>query len=335
MDTVTNTTNVSAEEEEKNEGTLYMIFFVMAQIGGLYSFFKMVLGSIINGVQYKMMLIEIINKFNHRRIEDSIKRKKTKQLEKALLKQKSRENFNNAPEDSKIHDGGEEEYNVHPQNPDNDLGSGDYIRQKIEKNMSKLEATHHNFEYNCSDLFYQTICCFKTKPSNDLTEEESLGSRHDQFIKDLDKFSKEIDVINLISNVKDLKYAVNDIYSEIEKMKSQETVEPQTDKDSFNGVVAKKMKLKSSAFDPVQLQAIQKDSINFKSQINDPNKFKSSVNESIIEKPEEIVKDEKQEENYHSEVASDLNNVNFKFSTRLILNISYLYFVKLIIIHSC
>ena len=270
-----------------------------------------------------MMLIEIINKFNHRRIQDSIKRKKTKQLEKALNNQKSRINLNNGPEDSKIHDGGEEEHNVHAQSPDNDLGSGDYIRQQIEKNMSKLDATQHNYEYNCLDLFYQSICCFKTKSSNDLTEEESLGSRHDQFMKDLDKFSKEIDVINLISNVKDLKYAVNDIYSEIEKMKSQETAEPQTDKGSFNGVVTKKMKLKSSEFDPVQLQAIQKDSIDFRPQVNDQNKFKSSVNESIIEKSEEIVNDEKPEENYHSEVASDLNNVNFSFRIKFLLNTNY------------
>ena len=203
-----------------------MMFFVMAQIGGLYSFFKMVLGSIVNGVQYKMMLIEIINKYNHRRIEDSIKRKKTKQLEKALLNQKSRINLKNAPEDSKIHEGGEEDYKARLQNSDNNRDSGDYIRQKIEDNMSKLDAKLQNYEYNCSDLFYQSVCCFKTKPSNDLTEEESLGSRHDQFMRDLDKFCKEIDVINLISNIKDLKYAVNDIYTEIEKMKSQETTEP-------------------------------------------------------------------------------------------------------------
>ena len=295
-----------------------MMFFVMAQIGGLYSFFKMVFGSVINAIQYKMMLIEIINKYNHRRIEDSIKRKKTKQLEKALLNQKSRINLKNAPEDSKIHEGGEEDYKARLQNSDNNRDSGDYIRQKIEDNMSKLDAKLQNYEYNCSDLFYQSVCCFKTKPSNDLTEEESLGSRHDQFMRDLDKFCKEIDVINLISNIKDLKYAVNDIYTEIEKMKSQETTEPQTDKDSLSSVVARKMKLKSSEFDPVQMQAIQNDSINVKPTVNNQNKLKSSVNESIVEKSEEIAKDEKAEESFNFEIASDLNNVKFNSITKFI-----------------
>ena len=300
-----------------------MMFFVMAQIGGLYSFFKMVLGSIVNGVQYKMMLLEIINKYNHRRIEDSIKRKKTKQLEKALLNQKNRINLKYAPEDSKIHEGGEEEYKARLQNSDNNRDSGDYIRQQIQDNISKLDLKQQNIEYNCSDLFYQSVCCFKTKPSNDLTEEESLGSRHDQFMRDLDKFCREIDVINLISNIKDLKYAVNDIYAEIEKIKSQETTQPQTDKDSLSSVVARKMKLKSSEFDPVQIQAIQKDSINVKPTANYQNKLKSSVNESIVEKPEEIAKDEKAEESFNFEIVSDLNNVKFNSSSKFIFLYTY------------
>ena len=56
----------------------------MAQIGGLYSFCKMIFGSIINAVQYRMMLIDIINKFNQRRLTETKKQKKMKLLKQSL-----------------------------------------------------------------------------------------------------------------------------------------------------------------------------------------------------------------------------------------------------------
>ena len=180
----------------------------MAQIGGLYSFCKMVFGSIINSVQYKMMLIDVINKYNHRLVKDSIKRKKVKQLEKSLHNQNKRINLNNPHEDSKIHDGGEEEDLSEVQNQQNNRGSGDYIRKDLEENLSKWDSKRHNFEYNCSDLLYQSICCFKSKPTKESTSEQSLDSRHDQFIRDFNKLNKEIDIINMVSNIKHLKHAI-------------------------------------------------------------------------------------------------------------------------------
>ena len=61
-----------------------MMFFIMAQIGGLYSFCKMILGSIANVIQYRMMLIDIINKFNQRNAAETKKHKKMKLLKQSL-----------------------------------------------------------------------------------------------------------------------------------------------------------------------------------------------------------------------------------------------------------
>ena len=61
-----------------------MMFFIMAQIGGLYSFCKMILGSIANVIQYRMMLIDIINKFNQRNAAETKKYKKMKLLKQSL-----------------------------------------------------------------------------------------------------------------------------------------------------------------------------------------------------------------------------------------------------------
>ena len=184
-----------------------MMFFVMAQIGGLYSFFKLVFGSIINAIQYKMMIIDVINKYNHRLIKDSIKRKKAEKLEKSLRNQNNRINLNNPPEDSKIHDGGEEGY-ADAQSQENNRGSGDYIRKYHEEDSSRYDLSRHNIKYDFIGLFYQSICCLKSISTTENTSEQSLESRYDQFKRDLSKFNKEIDLINIVSNIKNLKHAI-------------------------------------------------------------------------------------------------------------------------------
>ena len=87
----------------------------MAQIGGLYSFLKMVFGTAINAIQYKIMLIDILNKFNRRKLEDLKSRKKIQRLEKIFPTSKNQTNVHNQPEESKLNDGGEKQYLYQPQ----------------------------------------------------------------------------------------------------------------------------------------------------------------------------------------------------------------------------
>ena len=251
-----------------------MMFFIMAQIGGLYSFLKMVFGTIINAIQHKMMLIEIINRYNHRRVEDSVKRRKTKQLEKALQHHNRLINPENVPEDSKINDGGEEQYYSSPQSPPNNE-----VLRNIEESMSRLDVKQNLYKYNYADLFYQFICCFKTKPNNGSTLEDSLDSRHNQFMRDLENFNKEIDAINLISTIKNLKHTANDIYTEIERLKGLEIDEPQTIKNLSSGITREMKKLQTSQLE----SAIKKPS-----QINEI--AKNSIENVVKEKPEESFK---------------------------------------------
>ena len=151
-----------------------MMFFVMAQIGGLYSFFKIVFGTIINVIQQKMMLIDVINKFNRKRSEDSQSRKKIKRLEKMFPSQKSRINLHDIPEESKVNHGDKEQYSHTPQYLTNNVKSGNYVNNNIGNNTSKTEVMKDIVEYNCADLFYQSLCCFKTKSKNQHSLEENL-----------------------------------------------------------------------------------------------------------------------------------------------------------------
>ena len=105
-----------------------------------------------------------------------------------------------------------------------------YASNDIEDNTHQTEVTEDAIEYNCADLLYQSICCFKSKSKNENSVEVSLGKRHEKYTKDLDKFYSEIDVFNLIFTIKHLKFLVNNIYSEIKNQRLQQSIESQAEK---------------------------------------------------------------------------------------------------------
>ena len=87
-----------------------------------------------------------------------------------------------------------------------------YASNDIEDNTHQTEVTEDAIEYNCADLLYQSICCFKSKSKNENSVEVSLGKRHEKYTKDLDKFYSEIDVFNLIFTTKFAKNYENRTY---------------------------------------------------------------------------------------------------------------------------
>ena len=148
-------------------------------------------------------------------------------------------------EGSKINDD-EEQYHSHPQSLVDSRGPRNRTSKDVGESMSKLEVREDVTEYNCVDLFYYSICCFKTKPNKDSSSEDNLESRYDQFLKDLDKFYKETDVINMISNIKHLKLAINKIYSEVKSWNSQKLNDPSIDKKLSNSIASKNFEINKS-----------------------------------------------------------------------------------------
>ena len=292
----------------------------MAQIGGLYSFFKLIFGSIINAVQHRMMLIDVINKYKHRNFEDSIKRKKIQRLGKVSQTENNKINLNNIPEeDSKIHDGGERYYSS-SQNPRNIRESANYIINDIEESMSKMEIKENVIEYTKADLFYQFVRCSKSQSDIEDSSNDSFSSRYDQFTKDLNKFFKETDVINMISNIKHLKFIVNKIYSEIQILKSPQHNEHHIDKNMKSAVSRKietknpklnsSYKLKHSNNDSNQIIPKVDHSTKLKSVIREPSQFRSGLNNPPVKNPIEDKIDQKPEESFDFEAISDLNIVS-------------------------
>ena len=85
----------------------------------------------------------------------------------------------------------------------------------------KMSEKFHMIKYDFSDLLYQSFWWCKSRSNNPLETEESLSWRYSQFWNDFDRLNKEIDIVNIVTTVKDLKYATNDIVIEIENLKSK------------------------------------------------------------------------------------------------------------------
>ena len=58
------TTQTEAVEENENHSILYQMFFILSQIGGFYSFLKLVFGSVINRIYDSMLMVDLVNKYN-------------------------------------------------------------------------------------------------------------------------------------------------------------------------------------------------------------------------------------------------------------------------------
>ena len=80
-------TVIESEKEEKYDEPFYRAFFIMAQVGGFYSFLKLVFGSIYSLFLDKLMTTEFINKLK-------IKRNKNEDHRKSMYVSKG--NFKNS-----------------------------------------------------------------------------------------------------------------------------------------------------------------------------------------------------------------------------------------------
>lgn len=80
-------TVTESEKEEKYDAPLYRAFFIMAQVGGFYSFLKLVFGSLYSLFLDKLMSTEFINKLK-------IKRSKNEDHRRSMYY--SRENLKNS-----------------------------------------------------------------------------------------------------------------------------------------------------------------------------------------------------------------------------------------------
>lgn len=74
----TQTDTTSKQNSTDSQNLIFEIFFVMAQIGGFYSFLKMIFGSLLGIIQFDMLMITVLNAYNQ------LKSKKSKNNGKSV-----------------------------------------------------------------------------------------------------------------------------------------------------------------------------------------------------------------------------------------------------------
>ena len=82
--------------------------------------------------------------------------------------------------------------------------------------QSFLLSTNEVTKYKYSEIPRQMFSCLMCESSS--SEGNKFKERNTAFTKDVEKFFKQIDVINMLMAIKELKYMVNDIFAEIKRI---------------------------------------------------------------------------------------------------------------------
>lgn len=189
VNTTTSTTDAISKKEtkeERNSDTVFMAFFIMAQIGGLYSFLRLVVGGLVSLFSDNLLVMEVINKLKDIKIRVDDRRAslyKSNSLQRAKIKPMNLEEAKD-----------EEQVQFCDPAP----------------NAAASIPEPRGLKYGLKDLIYNAICCFKrrTKKENSAA---SLGERNAHFVDDKQKLLKAVDITVILSSLRELKAIVNDL----------------------------------------------------------------------------------------------------------------------------
>jgi hypothetical protein len=191
-----NLDTVTVEEKEKGgKGPLYDLFFVMAQLGGFYSFLKLILGGIFEKCYNSMLLADLVNRFN----------------KSAATKDKQRNNLLNGSkispaEESKspmedlelMHMGGAPDYKQQ------DKGANDQDHLIQENHISRARNTPSTQEYSIMDVVKYSMKC-KSAPRHSHDIQNIQTNKLVNFESDLAKFNSETDLIKMVTSIAETK----------------------------------------------------------------------------------------------------------------------------------
>ena len=60
----------TVEKSDENDSVLYQMFFTLSQLGGFYSFLKLIFGSVINKLYESMLMVDLVNKYNQVSVQE-------------------------------------------------------------------------------------------------------------------------------------------------------------------------------------------------------------------------------------------------------------------------
>ena len=235
LDTTTQTV-----EEDKNDGFLYTTFFIMAQLGGFYSFLKLVFGSVFNKIYEHMLLVDLLNRFRYASAKNTAgKTRRYQQQPRAQIHEEEKKlpNDNQDIESSILKEGGRSFARSNEPNDHDQLIGDNHIRRS-RSNLIDQKTRLEDYTY-----MQAIVHSFKCKQNTRVVEsvEDSYENRVEQFERDLNRFNHEADIINLMMSIKDTKYAINNVISTVVQL-SESIESMHANNESGNSVPDKSQK---------------------------------------------------------------------------------------------
>ena len=293
------TTNTTKTVEEENHNFFDKTFFIMAQLGGLYSFFKLVFGSICNKIYQQMQTVDLLNRYNLANANKKThKMSKNRQISRIHIEEEKKSpNQGHDLELSVVNEGGRnQDSSFHRSNePDDHHQLMDQHHNQIERSrVTERSDDYIKHEYSYWEGIKYSLSCKNHTNIDQNSESSIMDFSLMQFQKDLNKLNYEMDAINLLMSIKETKYAISNVMNTVIQM-SQEVLELKNNTNPSNSQNSKQNK-KKSKFAHKPETKMTHDNLNLKKyDENDHSISKNSVKFDEFKKQNSLKPDEQAE----------------------------------------
>ena len=214
----------AASNEEKLMSNEYFAFYIMAQMGGLFLFFFHLFGAFVNYYNKHALNHTIINRLKSKNNEVARNGDHAKRVAPALANptQLGNQSYNQEksfPEERKRcpideNNTGENLVFQRGRSP-NQQNQIDVMDNPMVESESRNNEHRTTVQYTYKDLLYTVFWCNRcTKNYSD----RSWAGRNAQFNKDLQKFNKDRDIVNIIILMNTIKPQIGDIKANTESI---------------------------------------------------------------------------------------------------------------------
>ena len=236
----------SASDEEEIMSPEYFAFYIMAQMGGLYTFFILIFGIFVNHYNkqaFNHTTINEVYRFNiMKNVEDEQYDVSANHFDRnhgrRVMPANSREvplgnqsiyrendplmNQQAYPPDENIYENNQnrmsigQPVNLHNyQNYDkNQMYDGGDEMEDLERRRNGVDQEHSAY-YDFNDLLYSVFCCNR---GNDNNSRRSRVGRNGQFKNELEIFDEERDLVNIITSINTMKSQIGAVEEKVENI---------------------------------------------------------------------------------------------------------------------
>ena len=206
------TDSLNSKETEINDRNEYYFLFVMAQIGGLYSFLSFVFKIVFRFIIQKFYYMDLINilryKLKYKRMKCGYNDPNSALSKVLPLEEEANYEYKKLPYIDRSSDNLKENaITVHHKTINNKQSSLFSSINDKDIGLNSSDFINKNITYNLKDLFYAVVCIWKSRKVK-MTPSEPKISRYQQYLSDRKKLNIEMDLSNILWSINELKFSI-------------------------------------------------------------------------------------------------------------------------------